>query len=959
MKKNTRLFSVIVILAGWFWFTPAIRAQYLVNFEGPGEVKTAYASGTVNLSGIPWDLTEVLIGTSDSDWKNGERSARLRGYGTSVMTMLQDKPNGIGTISFYYRRYGTDPQVDWKVEYSVNGGQTWIQIGSPFTAPASNEVRQFSEIVNIDGNVRIRIKRATESGTVNRRLNIDDILITDYSGGNPIAGTPQFNPAPGLYFNQVQVSMSTVTPGASIYYTTDGSDPTQSSLLYTQPVLITQNTLLKARAYAEGYDPSMIASGNYTIANYIEVDNLAQLRNSYTGGNEYFKVTGEVVLTFKQTFRNQKYIQDETAAILIDDLPGKITTVYNIGDGIEGIIGSLTVFGNMLQFNPAVDPGPPSSTGNFIPPKVITIAEMNQNFEAYEAQLVRINEVTFVNAGATFANGTVYPIFDNSKASGKFRTTFYDVDYIGTTIPSGAGSIIGILNSRTDGDYITSRSLADLVWYYGEPTNYPTGFQATVSGLSIKLTWIDATGGTLPTGYLLLANTSGTFTHPQDGVPVQDDPVLTDGSAAVNLSYGLQEYTFSGLIPNLTYYFRLYPYTGAGSAIDYKTDGNPPTVQVFLEFIIYPEPTNYPSNFAAQPLTSSIRLTWQDATGNVLPSGYLILGSTQNIFQYPVDGNPVPNDTDFADGMGAINVPYGVQQYLFTGLQQETTYFFIIFPFTNEAQYIDFKTDGQPPQVSATTPPVQIVTLLNTTFNQSWEGWAQISVKGAQVWDRNNTFGIDSSPCAKMSGYANGQSNENEDWLISPPVDLSNVSNPKLQFFSARGYTGPELQVKVSVNYTGQANPNEATWMDLTTLATWPPQSPFWQWTSSGTLSLNAYSQQSIRIAFVYNSTNQQSATWEVDNITVTGETSSSVTDLDKNFILRAYPNPAKNIFTIRTNDRLRITIRNTLGQIVFEGWSDKDTMTIHAEEWPEGIYLITASDSNNKLLGTLKLILF
>jgi hypothetical protein len=158
---------------------------YTVNFEGDEETKTAYASGTVKLSGLDWDLTEALIGTDASDYKEGVRSARLRGYGTSAITMLANKANGIATLSFKYRRYGTDAQEDWKVEYSTDNGSTWTQIGSGFTAPASDDVQTFSETINQTGNIRIRIKRATESGTSNKRLNIDNIEMTDYTGSGP------------------------------------------------------------------------------------------------------------------------------------------------------------------------------------------------------------------------------------------------------------------------------------------------------------------------------------------------------------------------------------------------------------------------------------------------------------------------------------------------------------------------------------------------------------------------------------------------------------------------------------------------------------------------------------------------------------------------------------------------------------------------------------------------------
>ncbi len=173
MKKKYSL-VLIAFLFGFF----SINAQYDVNFED--DSKTGYASGTVTLNGIDWNMTDALIGDLANDWKNGSQSARLRGYGSSSISMLQNKTNGIGTISFDYRRYGTDAQVDWRVEYSIDNGANWIQAGSTFTAPASSVVQTFNATVNITGSARIRIIRETPSGTANRRLNIDDISISDY-----------------------------------------------------------------------------------------------------------------------------------------------------------------------------------------------------------------------------------------------------------------------------------------------------------------------------------------------------------------------------------------------------------------------------------------------------------------------------------------------------------------------------------------------------------------------------------------------------------------------------------------------------------------------------------------------------------------------------------------------------------------------------------------------------------
>lgn len=196
----------------------ALSGQYIVNFEGATETKTGYASGTVNLSGMDWNMTESLIGNSTADWKNGTKSARMRGNAASAMSMLADKTTGLGTLSFQYRRYGTDVQVDWKAEYSTDGGANWFQTGASFTAPASDEVQTFSSIVNVNGNVRIRIKRATETGVANARLNIDDITLTDYSGG----ATPTINVSGTLN----PFSTYTGTPSASQSYNLSGTNLT-------------------------------------------------------------------------------------------------------------------------------------------------------------------------------------------------------------------------------------------------------------------------------------------------------------------------------------------------------------------------------------------------------------------------------------------------------------------------------------------------------------------------------------------------------------------------------------------------------------------------------------------------------------------------------------------------------------------------------------------------------------
>ena len=190
----------------------------------------------------------------------------------------------------------------------------------------------------------------------------------------------------------------------------------------------------------------------------IEVATIAELRAGIEG--ELYRLTGEAWLTYQQTFRNQKYIQDATAGVLIDDTDGNLSTTYEINDGITGMVGRLGSFGGMTQFVPVEDAGAATSSDNIIPEQIITFAELTSNFEDHEAEVMTILDVSFDDAGMTFENGTVYGVSDAS-ATYNFRTTFFDVDYIGGQIPSPS-NVRGIPNSRTDGDYFTARDLADM-----------------------------------------------------------------------------------------------------------------------------------------------------------------------------------------------------------------------------------------------------------------------------------------------------------------------------------------------------------------------------------------------------------------------------------------------------------------------------------------------------------------
>lgn len=76
--------------------------------------------------------------------------------------------------------------------------------------------------------------------------------------------TPIFSPMGGTFSEETQVSITTATDGASIYYTLDGTQPSASSTQYLAPFLIRDTATIKALAVKSGYRSSSIAEATFT-----------------------------------------------------------------------------------------------------------------------------------------------------------------------------------------------------------------------------------------------------------------------------------------------------------------------------------------------------------------------------------------------------------------------------------------------------------------------------------------------------------------------------------------------------------------------------------------------------------------------------------------------------------------------------------------------------------------------
>ncbi len=90
-----------------------------------------------------------------------------------------------------------------------------------------------------------------------------------YTIGKGVA-TPAFSVPAGSYTTTQSVGITDITPGATIYYTTNGTAPTTASTKYTTPIAVSTSETVEAIAVATGYTNSAIATAAYTIGYPIE-----------------------------------------------------------------------------------------------------------------------------------------------------------------------------------------------------------------------------------------------------------------------------------------------------------------------------------------------------------------------------------------------------------------------------------------------------------------------------------------------------------------------------------------------------------------------------------------------------------------------------------------------------------------------------------------------------------------
>jgi subtilase family serine protease len=220
------------------------------------------ASGSLSLSAAYQGSTEFSSSTSSTLTESIIVSAAASTFSVTPGTYASAQTVAINDstpgAAIYYTTNGTTPTTS----------------SMPYTGPITVSATETIEAI------------ATASG-----YSQSPVASATYTINLP-AAAPAFSLAQGTYTSAQPISLSDTTPGATIYYTTNGSTPTTSSTPYSGPITVSTTETIEAVAIASGYSLSPVNSATYTINLANPVPTLTSISPGYVAtGNSGFALT--------------------------------------------------------------------------------------------------------------------------------------------------------------------------------------------------------------------------------------------------------------------------------------------------------------------------------------------------------------------------------------------------------------------------------------------------------------------------------------------------------------------------------------------------------------------------------------------------------------------------------------------------------------------------------------------
>ena len=385
--------------------------------------------------------------------------------------------------------------------------------------------------------------------TSSKAIYIKSITVTYTPGEGPqTVSTPTFSPEGGSYSEAQSVTISCATEDATIYYTTDGSEPNELSQQYSVALNISETTTIKAKAYKSGFNPSSIATATYTFPSE-SIDYISSITTEGT-----FTVQGTIVAKSQRGF----IVGDGTGYVYYYNT-SYAQTEYNIGDMVK-LSGSVVTYGGVFEFNNSTVVTAATSS-NYVTedPTILTGADMDarvasttpaqlSNYVQYAGKLsVNGNYYNITDIdGATTAKGSISFPLDTDFASLDGRQVIVKGYYVGISSSQYYNTMLGSIEASTVVEPSFSVSPTELTGFqylHNAGPSQVLSFTATGSDLTENVNF------TIPQDFEISLNEEGTFS---DNLALSPAAGSHSNTIYVRMKEGLDIGTHSSTINIIT-----------------------------------------------------------------------------------------------------------------------------------------------------------------------------------------------------------------------------------------------------------------------------------------------------------------------------------------------------------------------------------------------------------------------
>lgn len=254
----------------------------------------------------------------------------VRLYANQALTVSTTDGTNLTNIVFTISSNGKKRLTDMTVNTGTcvsNGADTWTVVWN-------------GEAPSVTFTVGATSTLGTESGA--GRLAFSAMEVTTGGAGIERSETPVISPEETTFSDEGVAVTISAAAGAKIYYTLDGTNPTEESDLYVAPIALTETTTVKAIAIEEGKSASAVAEKKYTYRSssfqMTSVLGSAALGETYNVGGVVTAIcTRGIVVT------------DNSGSLFVYSKPFPYTD-YAIGDQVS-FTGTVGEYGTGLQFD--------------------------------------------------------------------------------------------------------------------------------------------------------------------------------------------------------------------------------------------------------------------------------------------------------------------------------------------------------------------------------------------------------------------------------------------------------------------------------------------------------------------------------------------------------------------------------------------------------------------------------